>query len=688
MYSEIHVEISRLYVSFFNRAADPEGMEYWVDRYNEAVAEGRDGKDFLEDIADSFAQSPEAKAIYETVANPTDAQIAAYIATAYENMFGRTPDAEGLAYWTGRWKAEMAEGRPGVRVLFEIENAARNSTNADDVAALQNKAEVAAKFTTDFIASGATWTQADFALAASIVKGVNHTPESVQEANDLIQEIIDGRVEDPDGGQVPNPGGGGGGGGTPRPDAVNIDGDGKIIITDGVPVTLNETSDSFVFSRDGHRTVTVEKSLISEIAISSEAQVNVAPETSLDVFSGNGTVNVTGVTFEPAAKVGAPNSLDSVPDIKPMILQAHNNGLKVSVNGNEADTIKALWDYWDEGYVRDFPNSYTSLEINSATIELGIRYLEYLGYPDKLDEGGPAFTDIIAKGGNGREQTLHDNLLGNLTYASVTDRRFEDEVEESFLDRIPLDIQNRPWVSGYAGDVGNTAHDVARAFDYAQGWDRDDWIDYVLSGTVDEAGINPVNDYLYFGRSNTTDNFNIVRHEGAGLEIALKAKVRGGGGEDYEALEYDEDGVAIFNVEPGAGSANGWTPAKWSFDYSIVSGLNGSDLELGDLVFVLSIDVDPGEDNSPITFTLTYDDGKLVWISDNDLRLGGDEISPENVEQNSFNIGFNHIIPLVNEIVGGDYLFDEGKFDIKISAYLDEVELVANSIQVNVGLIA
>jgi hypothetical protein len=204
MDGEISVEISRLYISFFNRAADPEGLQYWVKRYNEAVAEGRDGKDFLEDMADSFAQSPEAKAIYETTANPTDAQIEAYIAEAYQNMFGRVPDDEGLAYWAGRWKAEMAEGKPGVRVLFEIENAARGSSNADDVAALQNKAEVAAKFTSDFIASGAEWTDADFATAGSIVDGVDHTPESVQQANDQIAEFIEGKT-DPDGGQEPEP---------------------------------------------------------------------------------------------------------------------------------------------------------------------------------------------------------------------------------------------------------------------------------------------------------------------------------------------------------------------------------------------------------------------------------------------------------------------------------------------------
>ncbi|WIJ26579.1 DUF4214 domain-containing protein [Devosia sp. RR2S18] len=189
--NEVSIEIARLYVSFFNRAPDPEGVQYWMNRYAEAVANGFGADLFLEEIADSFAQSPEAKAIYEQQADPGRAEIEAYITEAYQNMFGRTPDAEGLKYWADRWETEMAEGQPGVRVLFEIENAARGSTNQNDIDALNNKAEVAAKFTTDFISSGVTWTTEDFEKAQTIVDDVDHTDDSVQQANDQIDQYIE-----------------------------------------------------------------------------------------------------------------------------------------------------------------------------------------------------------------------------------------------------------------------------------------------------------------------------------------------------------------------------------------------------------------------------------------------------------------------------------------------------------------
>ncbi|SFV32583.1 protein of unknown function [Devosia crocina] len=248
MDTEISVEIARLYVSFFHRAPDPEGLQYWMDRYEEEVAKGQDADLFLESIADSFAQSPEAKAIYETVANPTQAQLEDYVSEAYNNLFGREPDAEGLAYWTGRWQTEVEAGRPGVRVLFEIENAARGSSNANDVAALQNKAEVAAKFTTDFIASKATWTQADMDRAGTLLEGVDHTPASVVKVNEENAKYIEERTpvapEEP-GPVTPGPGP------QPEPDATKVTTEAELLaaledktietITVAGDITLTET---------------------------------------------------------------------------------------------------------------------------------------------------------------------------------------------------------------------------------------------------------------------------------------------------------------------------------------------------------------------------------------------------------------------------------------------------------------
>lgn len=44
--------ITQLYVGYYNRAPDPEGLNYWIGRANAGVS--------MADIANSFAASPEA----------------------------------------------------------------------------------------------------------------------------------------------------------------------------------------------------------------------------------------------------------------------------------------------------------------------------------------------------------------------------------------------------------------------------------------------------------------------------------------------------------------------------------------------------------------------------------------------------------------------------------------------------
>ena len=215
MDNEIGNEIARLYVTFFNRVPDPEGFEYWMGRYASEVANGQDAEAFLEEIADSFAQSPEAKAIFEKEGNPTRAQIEAYITDAYSNVFDRAPDDIGLAYWADRWETEMASGRAGVRVLFEIENAARNSTNLDDIAALGHKAQIAAIFTAEFMQSDFSWSPVHLAWAGDVLEGVDSSDASYEEALAKIEEYFD---DEPSGGQAP------GGGGTRTTFTVDVEG--------------------------------------------------------------------------------------------------------------------------------------------------------------------------------------------------------------------------------------------------------------------------------------------------------------------------------------------------------------------------------------------------------------------------------------------------------------------------------
>ena len=79
--------LANLYVALFNRAPDVTGFQFWT----KALAAG----DSLFSITGKFLNTPEAKAVY------TPTQTAGeFVSTLYQTVFGRAPDADGLAFWT------------------------------------------------------------------------------------------------------------------------------------------------------------------------------------------------------------------------------------------------------------------------------------------------------------------------------------------------------------------------------------------------------------------------------------------------------------------------------------------------------------------------------------------------------------------------------------------------------------
>lgn len=81
------IEVQKLYVAYFGRPADPDGMEYWTDALDASAIT-------LEDVSDSFAASQEYRDTYAGLDNR------AIVSEVYENLFGRAADQAGLNYWT------------------------------------------------------------------------------------------------------------------------------------------------------------------------------------------------------------------------------------------------------------------------------------------------------------------------------------------------------------------------------------------------------------------------------------------------------------------------------------------------------------------------------------------------------------------------------------------------------------
>ncbi|MFT5661092.1 MAG: hypothetical protein ACI9TV_001738 [Sulfurimonas sp.] len=90
----IEDKISGLYISFFNRAADEEGLTYWKTQGKNAEASGIDVLVVLKDLASGFATHPTFTSRYSSMGNE------AFVKAIYINSLGQEGDTVGIAYWT------------------------------------------------------------------------------------------------------------------------------------------------------------------------------------------------------------------------------------------------------------------------------------------------------------------------------------------------------------------------------------------------------------------------------------------------------------------------------------------------------------------------------------------------------------------------------------------------------------
>lgn len=163
-------------------------------------------------------------------------------------------------------------------------------------------------------------------------------------------------------------------------------------------------------------------------------------------------------------------------------------------------------------------------------------------------------------------------------------------------------------------------------------------------------------------QSNTS--FYIVRHEGAGVELALKAKEFGPNGSDYAAGTVTiTDGIAHYNVSSGASPDNA-ARADWSFDYAATVLPQGVDDSFD---FKLFIDIDETQGSNLVEVPLTTFAGR---------------------EQGSSNYGFAAIRSLIDVDDAADgvqpYNYGAGEFDIVLEAYDDGALIATNKIVVHV----
>ena len=170
-------------------------------------------------------------------------------------------------------------------------------------------------------------------------------------------------------------------------------------------------------------------------------------------------------------QAGNPVLPDSLGDMHGLI-----SGLRTSQGVDEATAIAAFWDNFDDKYAQ-----YGLGDVNTAFVVLGLAYADY------LQLGGAPLVDEVAKFSATRNQSLHDNLLGNLTTGSLTDptRNFVINVVAEVGAAGHASYMSRPWASGDAGNPDNAA---AVAWDIAFGYPSPN--DVSGSGTVTATDVD------------------------------------------------------------------------------------------------------------------------------------------------------------------------------------------------------
>jgi len=129
----MQTSIANLYISILGRNPDPVGFGYWVDTYANANATPA----ALNSIASGFGKSPEFTGIYSGK-TPTDA-----VGLMYNNILGRTGNADGVTYWSGvattLINGGMSTGDAYASVANQIIVAAAANTGTADATLIASK---------------------------------------------------------------------------------------------------------------------------------------------------------------------------------------------------------------------------------------------------------------------------------------------------------------------------------------------------------------------------------------------------------------------------------------------------------------------------------------------------------------------------------------------------------------------
>ncbi len=135
-------KIVGLYIAFFNRAGDKEGLEYWE---NQASILGED--EAISKLAEGFASHPKFSDLYSGLSNRD------FVDAIYKNTLGKVGDSAGIDYWTtkldsGMSKSDMVADFISISLDFNPDDPQYANLSKEDIAtALSRQALIENKVT-------------------------------------------------------------------------------------------------------------------------------------------------------------------------------------------------------------------------------------------------------------------------------------------------------------------------------------------------------------------------------------------------------------------------------------------------------------------------------------------------------------------------------------------------------------
>jgi hypothetical protein len=129
--------IQGLYVAFYHRAADEEGLNYWLD-----IANNEGDTDYIYTLADMFSQHPRFEEEYGALSDEE------FVKAVYQNILdGVDNDQEAIDYWTGRVEAVGKDGMVAEFVKAVLEYDGDDAQGLERQEFFMNRIEVAKAYT-------------------------------------------------------------------------------------------------------------------------------------------------------------------------------------------------------------------------------------------------------------------------------------------------------------------------------------------------------------------------------------------------------------------------------------------------------------------------------------------------------------------------------------------------------------